>query len=206
LIEGVATTGLAIIFGFILPNDNKKIIGMSEIECEFIQWNYASDQGQQDNRSEATAMQGFKMAARDPKTWLLMGILYCTYIVGTVANFFPTVVAGLGYDRNKTYGLTAPPFILCVVMMLINGFHSDKTQERFLHIVIPLSVTLVANIIAVSTLNIAARYVAMMLLPGSFYSAAVVILSWITGSLSQPTVKRASAIAFINAMCNSRDF
>lgn len=87
--------------------------------------------------------------------------------------------------------------------MLINGWHSDRTQERYFHIVLPLCITVVANIIAVSTLNIAARYVAMMLLPSSFYSAAVVILSWITGSLAQPSVKRASAIAFINAMCNT---
>lgn len=111
--------------------------------------------------------------------------------MGTVVNFFPTVVGGLGYDRNKTYGLTAvrqyrrlllsnelilslqPPFVLCVICMLINGFHSDKvrhlasvlevlltrrqTQERFYHIVGPLTITLIANIIAVSTLNIAAR-------------------------------------------------
>ena len=87
--------------------------------------------------------------------------------------------------------------------MLINGWHSDRTQERYLHIVVPLCVTLVANIIAVSTLNIAARYVAMMLLPTALYSAAVVILSCITGTLSQPSIKRASAIAFINATCNT---
>lgn len=87
--------------------------------------------------------------------------------------------------------------------MLINGFHSDRVQERFLHIACMLCVTLAANIIAVATLNIAARYVAMMLLPASFYGSAVVTLSWITGSLNQPTAKRASAIAFINAICNT---
>ena len=43
----------------------------------------------------------------------------------------------------------------------------------------------------------------MMLLPASFYSAAVVILSWITGSLNQPKVKRAASIALINAFCNT---
>lgn len=43
----------------------------------------------------------------------------------------------------------------------------------------------------------------MMLLPASFYSAAIVILSWITGSLNQPSIKRASAIAFINSLCNT---
>lgn len=43
----------------------------------------------------------------------------------------------------------------------------------------------------------------MMLLPGSFYSATVVVLSWIAGSISQPSIKRASAIALINSICNT---
>lgn len=203
LVEGVLTVGLSLVFALILPNSHKRIIGLSKLECEFVEWNYVSDQGQADDINEITAMKGFSMALADPKTWLLMGILYMTYVVGAVVNFFPSVVGGLGYDRNTTYGLTAPPFILCVICMLINGFHSDRTQERFLHVVVPLVVTLVANVIAVSSLNIAARYVAIMLLPASFYSAAVVILSWLTASLARPSVKRAAAIAFINAMCNT---
>ncbi|KAL2075214.1 hypothetical protein VTL71DRAFT_156 [Oculimacula yallundae] len=203
LVEGVITIGLALVFAFILPNSNKKILGMNETELTWVRWNFESEQGQKDDSGGISAQKGLMLALTDPKTWMFMAMLYAIYIVGAVVNFFPSVVGGLGYARNKTLGLTAPPFILCVVCMLVNGFHSDKTQERYLHIVVPLSVTLVANIIAVSTLNIGARYVAMMLLPASFYSAAVVVLSWITGSLSQPSVKRASAIALINAICNT---
>jgi hypothetical protein len=87
--------------------------------------------------------------------------------------------------------------------MLINGWHSDKMRERYLHIIGPLVITLVAMVIAVSTLSTGARYAAMMLMPASFYSAAIVILSWITGSIAQPRVKRAVAISFINAVCNT---
>ena len=43
----------------------------------------------------------------------------------------------------------------------------------------------------------------MMLMPGSFYSAAIVLLSWVAGTLSQPSIKRASVIALINAVCNT---
>ncbi len=93
-----------------------------------------------------------------------------------------------------------------------------QTQERYLHIVIPLVFTIIANIIALSTLNTAARCtspqlhftlwlilsdVAMMLMPGSFYGATAVILSWIAGSITQPAVKRAAAISLINAVCNT---
>ncbi|KLU90229.1 nicotinamide mononucleotide permease [Magnaporthiopsis poae ATCC 64411] len=203
LVEGIMTTGLAAAFAFVLPNSNKKIATLSQLECEWVQWNFVSDQGQEDNSDEITAMRGLTLALTDAKTWLLCGILYATYIVGAVVNFFPSVVGGLGYDRNTTYGLTAPPFILCVICMLANGFHSDRTQERFWHIVAPLFVTLAANVIAVSTLSTGARYTAMMLLPASLYSSTVVTLSWITGTLAQPASKRASAIALINALCNT---
>jgi len=188
---------------FILPNNPKTFKGFKEDEREWVRWNYEADQGQQDDLTEVTAKQGFVMAIKDPKTWLLMATLYAIYIAAAVTNFFPSVVATLGYSRNITYALSAPPFILCVITMMVNGFHSDKKQERYLHIVIPLSVTFIANIIAVSTLNTAARYVAMMLLPGSFYAGSPVLLSWVAGTLSQPAIKRASAIALINAVCNT---
>ncbi|KAJ5240859.1 uncharacterized protein N7469_002450 [Penicillium citrinum] len=203
LVEGVATVGLAIILAFILPNSLKSLTGFSKIENECLLWRFEEDQGQQDNADEVSAYKGVMMAVTDPKTWLLMGTLYCIYIVGAVTNFFPSVVATLGYSRNKTYGLTAPPYVLCVIAMIINGFHSDKKQERYWHIVCPMVICLVANILAVATLNTAARYVAIMLMPGSFYSAAVVVLSWVAGTLSQPSIKRASAIALINSVCNT---
>ena len=155
---------------------------MTELECEWVQWNLVSEYRQEEDFDEITAWKGLVMAVQDPKTWLLMGILYSvsprqplapvpprrwhdlqrhteikltggkqTYIVGTLVNFFPSVVSGLGFPRTTTLLLTAPPFILCVFTMLANGFHSDRQQERFLHIVAPLVITLAASIIAVHT-------------------------------------------------------
>jgi hypothetical protein len=73
------------------------------------------------------------------------------YIAAAVNNFFPSVVSTLGYSRNITYCLTArkfgaknydiricdtdmpllstAPFVLCVFVIILNGMHSDKTQE-----------------------------------------------------------------------------
>lgn len=63
-------------FAIYLPNSPRKIIGMSNIEHEWLRWNYECDQKQEDNSSEVTAAQGFLMAFYDPKTWLMMGTLY----------------------------------------------------------------------------------------------------------------------------------
>ncbi|CAK7238089.1 hypothetical protein SEUCBS140593_010316 [Sporothrix eucalyptigena] len=203
LIEGVVTVGISILFLFILPNNVDGIHALSGVEREWIHWNYKLDQGQDDDREEITPFKGLQMAVRDPKAWLLLSVMYATFTSAGVTNFFPSVVNSLGFSRTITYVLTAPPFLLCCVCMLANGFHSDRTGERFLHIVLPLVITLIANIIAISTLNIGARYTAMMLMPASFYLSSNVLLSWITGTLNQPVAKRAASIALINAVCNT---
>lgn len=108
----------------------------------------------------------------------------------------------LGYSRNITLLLTAPPYILCCFTMLLNGIHADKSRERwvisrilshavlmlndrprFLHIAGPLLITIIANVIAATTTATGPRYLAMMLMPGSFYAASIVILTWISVSL-----------------------
>ncbi|OKL61998.1 hypothetical protein UA08_02917 [Talaromyces atroroseus] len=184
IIEGVVTIFFAIIFALILPGSLQNIRGMSKLENEALLYNYAIDIGQQDHKDEASATKGFMLAARDPKTWMLTAILWATYVAAAVVNWFPSLVDTLGYSRNTTYGLTA-------------------TKERFFHVTIPLAVAVVAYIIAVASLNTGARYFAMMLMPGGCYSATIVILSWATGTLSQPSIKRASAIAIINAVSNT---
>lgn len=114
--------------------------------------------------------------------------MYSLFTAASVTNFFPIVVGSLGYSREVTYLLSAPPCILCCLAILANGFHSDKKRERYGHIVLPLCTTLVANIIAVSTLNVAARYTAMMLLPASFYAGCVCLYSWIPGLSNLPAM------------------
>ncbi|ORY89841.1 nicotinamide mononucleotide permease [Leucosporidium creatinivorum] len=203
IIEGVATVGLAGAIACFLPNKPSTMKQLTEEERALVLHGLAREQGASDDASEITAGRAFIMAVTDPKTWLLMGILYCTYIAAAVVSFFPSVVGTLGYSRNITLVLTAPPYLLASIVMVINGWHSDKQQERFWHIAIPLGVAVIANAIAISTLNTGARYLAMMLFPTALYGSAVVTLSWIAGSLTQPSVKRATCIALINASCNT---
>lgn len=82
----------------------------------------------------------------------------------SITNFFPTVVATLNYSKVKTLLLTAPPYVLGVLTMLLNAWHADRTGERFWHVSLPLCLAMATFILAASTTNVAARYVAMMLM------------------------------------------
>lgn len=81
-----------------------------------------------------------------------------------MTNFFPTVVATLGYSQVVTLLLTTPPYVLAVITALLNSWHADRTGERFFHVTLPLGVAMIAFIIAAATTNVAARYVAIMLM------------------------------------------
>ncbi|KAL3451498.1 hypothetical protein BJX65DRAFT_304084 [Aspergillus insuetus] len=108
LIEGVLTIDLAILHAFVLPNKlNSLPHGFTQIEQEWLVRDFEENQGQQDNAAEISAMKGTIMAGTDAKTWLLMAKLYSVYITTAVSEFFPSILATLGYGRNETYALTA---------------------------------------------------------------------------------------------------
>lgn len=130
-------------------------------------------------------------------------MVFCIVASGSVTNFFPTVVSTLGYNSVNTLLLTAPPYVLAVIATYLNALHADRTGERWLHISIPLGLSVVAFIIAATTSSIAPRYVAMMLMVPSIYCGFTVALAWISNTIPRPPAKRAAALAFINAVSNS---
>lgn len=93
-----------------------------------------------------------------------MVLVFCISASGTVTNFFPAVVSTLGYDRVPSLLLTAPPYVLAVIVTYINATHADKTGERYWHVAGPMGVAIIAYIIAATTSHIAPRYLSMMLM------------------------------------------
>jgi hypothetical protein len=132
-----------------------------------------------------------------------MVMLFCIVASGSVTNFFPTVVATLGYGNIVSLLLTAPPYVLCVITAFLNAWHADRTGERYLHITLPLWVCVAAFIIAAATTATGPRYFAMMLMVPSVYTGYVVALAWISNTLPRPPAKRAAALAWINAVSNT---
>lgn len=78
--------------------------------------------------------------------------------------------------------MTAPPYVIAVVICLLNAWHADKTGERYWHIVCPPVLAMAMYIIAVSTTGFAARYFAMCLMVGGTYAGYVVALGYISNS------------------------
>lgn len=204
ILEGLATVVVAFIAYFILPNFPHTTKWLSEQERQLAVHRLQADVGEAETEDESHGFfHGFVLALKDPKTYVLLFVLLGITSSASVTNFFPTVVATLGYNKINTLLLTAPPYILAFITASFNAWHADKTGERFFHIVLPLCVSVAAFILAVSTTATAPRYVAMMLMPASFYMSFVVTLAWISNTLVRPASKRAASLALINCLSNT---
>ncbi|KAH8770000.1 major facilitator superfamily domain-containing protein [Diaporthe sp. PMI_573] len=198
-IEGAVTMAIALAAIFILPDLPHNTRGFTEEERQVAQLRMIEDVGEADTDSKDQGVTGgLVMAMKDIKVWLMM-ITLCAYVVGLSFNaFFPTLTGTLGFDYVPTLLMSSPPWLFSCIVSLLNALHSDRTGEKFWHIVGPIVGGLVGFIISMSTLNVAARYVALFL-QASSYAGFIVFYSWISSSFPRPPAKRAVALAAINA-------
>jgi len=162
IIEGAITIAVAILSIFILPDFPSNTRWLSPLERRLAEIRLAEDVGAVSEEGEKQGrMHGLKLAVSDWKVWWL-ALTLTAYTVGLSFNaYFPTLAATLGYSRTITLLLCAPPWVFATLVGFITARHSDKTKERFFHIVTPMFIGIVGFIIALATMHIAARYVAL---------------------------------------------
>lgn len=176
---------IALFAFFILPDLPRTTSWLSEDEKDLAAWRLEEDIGQDDwvDSKQQTFLHGAKLAAKDPKAWLLLATIYGFTSAGTVTTLFPSVIKGLGKDDITTLLLTTPPYLIAVVAILCNAWHADASGERYLHIAIPPVIAFIAFAIAAGTTKFGPRYFAMCVMVGANYSGYVVALSWISNGM-----------------------
>ncbi|KDR83789.1 hypothetical protein GALMADRAFT_55324 [Galerina marginata CBS 339.88] len=199
-IEGALTIGVAVLAIFILPDfpattswltPQERALAMRRMEED------AAGVGDEE-QSEQGALAGLWMAITDWKVWWLALALTSQVVALSFNAYFPTLSATLGFNRTVTLLLCAPPFIFAALFAFVLSRHSDKTGERFYHIVGSLGAGVLGFVIAISTMNTAARYISLFLMAQS-YAGFVVLYAWMSNSFPRPPSKRAVALALMNA-------
>ncbi|GJE84982.1 MFS general substrate transporter [Phanerochaete sordida] len=200
-IEGALTIFAAVCAIFILPDfPATSARWLSPLEVRLAERRMQEDAGVGDEAQTESGGQfhGLMQAVTDWKVWWLALALTSMVIFLSFNAFFPTLSATMGYNRTVTLLLCAPPWVFATLVAFAVTRHSDAVGERFWHIACPLALGVVGCIIAMATMNTAARYIALFLLAQS-YAAFITFLAWISNSIPRPPSKRAVALALINA-------
>lgn len=201
LIEGSITVFIALCAFFILPDYPSNTRWLSPVERAVAEWRLVSDSGQIDE-DNAGWKYGFKRALTDWRLYIFALIFLCIQVASATSNFFPSVVETLGFNRVDTLLLTVPPYMVALVMSILNNRSADQLRNSSFHVCWPLVVAICGFVIGAASTNLGARYFAMILMVAGGHGANAVLLAWTQKTMLRPRVKRAASVAFVNAIGN----
>ncbi|RDX53992.1 MFS general substrate transporter [Lentinus brumalis] len=200
--SGSITIVIGVLAAFLLPDYPHNTRWLSPAQRRLAQVRLAEDGGEADEDGGTdSVLKGFLMAIRDPKV-LVFALMACCLLIGTgFANFFPTIAATLGFSTTMTLLLAAIPYVFATFLSCLNAWHADHTGERYFHIAGSYGLVFFGYVLAISTMSVPGRYIAMFLMTGGA-SGYTLISAWVATSVPRPPAKRSAAIAIVNATGN----
>jgi len=182
--------------------------GVPAVVCGFIAWHYLTDRPRDAHwlkpeerdwlMNELAREQAVKTKADHMTFWQVLRqrdvLLLCiTYFGGTAGNYglnlwLPKMIQKVGnLDAATTSWLSAIPALAAIPIMILNGWHSDKTGERRWHTAIPrfvgglalglaaltityISVPMVVLVFSVALAGVVAAYPPLWAIPANALS------------------------------------
>lgn len=200
IIEGSATVGIGAICACIMPEYPHNSRMLSQLERDLAVWRIESEAGAAEGTEKESTLRGFGKALRDPKLILLIFCNMLSQAQGSIANYFPTLVASLNYSHTVSLLLTAPPYVLAGFVYYGITFYSDRKNTVYPIILGCIAIAVIMYIIPMATLSVGARYFSMMILPFASVGPQILLYKTINLHLARPISKRAAASALVNAI------
>jgi MFS family permease len=150
----------------------------------------------------------FKLALKDPALGVFCLGYWCLMSpVHSMSMFLPTIVRSFGFSSSVSLLLSAPPYLFAMFTQLPFAFHSDRVNERPLHIMVAVATQMLGYFVLLTAEAPWTRYIFGCLVAQSGASAAIVIyLSWVTstfsgtGSQTRTAVSTAAVISVGNLL------
>lgn len=197
----------AIVLGFVvlkyMTDTPSKAHWLAADEREWLIARLKSEADARQSGADHTA--GALSALRDPRV-LALAVIYFGTSAGlyTLGLWAPLIIRQYGYTTWQTGLLAGVPSVLAVVAMILWARHSDKTEERTWHVVIPCVLACVGFIFA-GQANTAVLIILALVVVNIGISAAKAPL-WAMPSLFLSGAGAAAGIAMINSVGNLGGF
>jgi MFS transporter, ACS family, phthalate transporter len=197
LIEGMLPVVVGVAAYFVLDDRPRDARWLSEAEKQLLTANLSVE-----SRPEShSPFQALLLALGKPMLWMATFGYFSVTWAGTVLNFWsPTIIQRAGVGSVWQVGLlSAVPYTVGAIGMLVLCYHSDRSLERHWHFLAAVIIAGCAAIaIAFSSSNAFPSIVCLALLAVGYLSAIALFWTIPTGFLSEK--ERAGGIAFISSV------
>ncbi|KAG1474275.1 hypothetical protein G6F56_000454 [Rhizopus delemar] len=203
IIEGLIAVVIGLVGFFVLPNfpHNTPFISgdMRELAIQRLE-----------RQGKSTLVTGLNMTTfrnlfATPFIYLFVGMFTCFQMGMGILQNFNIILKSMGYDSSFANYMMVPIWIWVGVVVIAQGFLSDKYGKRPYHILAGGLFTLVWYIVLVAVnggnLPIALLYVCAYMVP-PIYGISPIMMTWANEIYSCDRESRALAIAIINSIGN----
>ncbi len=173
-VEGALTMLVALLAFFILPDfpETKSITWLTPAEHALARQRMIEDAGGilhlkpsgdtgESLKPSEGAMAGLVLALADWKVWYLAFTLFLAVTALSFHLYFPTLTSTMGYNSTISLLLCAPPWLVATAWGLWLSRHSDRTDDRCMHIVASFGIGIAGFLLAMSTMNLVVRYISL---------------------------------------------
>lgn len=202
LLEGLPAILLAFVVLRYLPDGPQSAKWLSTEEADHLQHRIAIEQDLKQDKSHGS----LKTVISHPVVWQLC-LIYFTLNVGSygIGMWLPQIIKKFGNVSNTQTGfLTAIPHIAGALGLYLNGRHSDKTQERRLHVAFGALVGGIGLLMSAYITAPAGQLLSLAIALAGFNSMLAPF--WTLPSTFLVSAAAAGGIAFINSVGNLGGF
>jgi hypothetical protein len=169
ILEGVATVAVGLIALFLFPDYPRTTRWLDEDEKLFAEWRMANEVAGIIDEDSSGVWWGVKQSLKDPLTYLFTFMQMMLTTGQSFTYFLPSIIKTLGFNNTITLLLTAPPYFVAFCGSVAIAYSSAKQNERCWHIVIPLMVSVLGNIMAMTVKGFGPRYLSIFFMTFGVY-------------------------------------
>jgi hypothetical protein len=200
IIEGIPTCCLAIFVWFFLPDSLSHAKFLTQREKQIAAAAVARNQLADPDRKTGFRIKEVLLAFKDPKS-LIPALMYFSINVSyaSLPLFVPTIISDMGsFTKIQSNGLSAPPYLLCVFVIILTCWLSDHFEIRGPICATMAIIAAIGFIIQATSTATAARYVGVFLAVEVFCCVSLT-LAWVSNIHSTES-KRAGGMAILGTV------
>ncbi|GJP89600.1 MFS transporter [Aspergillus niger] len=216
LVEGFPSIIVAVFAWIVIPDTpgsasflNPRQRAIAQLRMDELKPNRKPHQ-QQSQQRKSFNWKEVKKTLADPKSYITAFMFFsCNVAFSSMPVFLPTIIQDMGYSSLTSQALSAPPYLLSFLTVLLTSHLSDRTRTRSPYLIFHalLSATAYAAIALAghfhsslpSPIHVAIRYLAVYPATSGFFSAITLIITWTMDNRPANEGKGAS-VALLNVI------
>ncbi|ESZ98731.1 hypothetical protein SBOR_0969 [Sclerotinia borealis F-4128] len=201
LVEGLPAILAGILTWFLMPDSPEKAKFLTEEEVLVAQARKFRQVGTIDSeRPHGIQWSEVGAAFLDLKNWITALMYFsCNVSFASLPVFLPTILAAMGFSNINAQGLSAPPYFLAFLVVILTTWLADKYSQRGYTILVLSLIGAAGYIMLAVSSSTGVRYAGVFLAASGIFPAIGNILPWVMNNQGSES-KRGTGIAILNVV------